>query len=966
MTSLPDASQPGGSNGQPPSNEAAARAAPGDSQDSIGTPTVLPQLQTGQPPADQTIAQPAIPSQHQQASSRLPASPQVPNGQSPANQASSQSMTAPHNQQIRDQLPAPLPQVPLRQPLASQNTAQPASTSQDQQASSQLPASSQVPNGQPPSSHAADKHATASQEQQDTGQLPAAALPPVPTGVPLSDPATTRHAVPQHTHHPQSTIHAHRPLTRSERVAVPVVRPIFWDAARAPQRNSRVIVRERFRNALFRYKQLKLWRRLYEYSPIPATHIRIMLLEPSEDYNADLRVSLHAVPDDDVGPDDSQWGYEALSYHWGSGPAENPVFIKTQIPPPERTGVGDFVLLKKFVPDFQKGQRFYIRSNLDKALRYLRDHERKIPLWVDAICINQADVKGEKPAQIDKMKTIYSKAENVCIWLGDGKGVVSNNQITDRSADFAEAMNFTLEIVRDIQGLEDMSKNKDRAKNWSDLIDLIRCSWFSRRWVIQELALARSATVHCGTTWVDWTVFADAIALLALHYDNIGALFYQNPTHPNELDPLGAKVLVDAITNTFRKSLDHTIFEPVSTLEALVSSLARFESSDPRDTIYALLNISRESLQIDPVRPGGIESPRPDYDKDLIDVYTDFLEWVVSSTHSIDIICRHWAIPERTQPRGWKAQKPFKLRTLPSWTQTSSNSIRGPSGRINGDSIVGRAGRKVYNACHGKLPVLQFGMRTKRDYTSRNSPTASPTAPRSPLAHAAQDPSSTDVELETPIGIIDIRCRLRIRGFEMDNITWAFGPVAEGLIQKQCLDRCGGVNLQESIYELPDKLWRTLVADRDAEGQNTPPWYHRAALHAMALVGGDANGHFNVPRYLQQQSVRKHPKIIVEYLKRVQAVTWNRKFIESTKVNGSDTLFGLGPPETEVNDRICILFGCSVPCILRPLRTNAGDAGVEYFQFIGEAYIYGKMDGEAVTGLSKVELEQKTRDFVII
>ncbi|KAH9203748.1 hypothetical protein DL95DRAFT_399058, partial [Leptodontidium sp. 2 PMI_412] len=49
--------------------------------------------------------------------------------------------------------------------------------------------------------------------------------------------------------------------------------------------------------------------------------------------------------------------------------------------------------------------------------------------------------------------------------------------------------------------------------------------WFSRRWVIQELALARSASVLFGNCEMPWRDFADAIALFMTKFDQIKAAF---------------------------------------------------------------------------------------------------------------------------------------------------------------------------------------------------------------------------------------------------------------------------------------------------------------------------------------------------------------------------------------------------------------------------------------------------------
>ncbi|CAI6339903.1 unnamed protein product [Periconia digitata] len=754
---------------------------------------------------------------------------------------------------------------------------------------------------------------------------------------------------------------------RDEERPVIAQRVGYWNESRPPQ-NMKEKVKANFVNAAKRASQLKDHKLLYQYKRIKPTEMRLLYISPAQSRNMDLFVSIGTIADKRVGSQNSDCqAYEALSYHWGPGPADKPVYLSGGTKEP-KIGIADLILLRSLVPDYGKGQRFYVRPSLDQALRHLRHQTEMVILWVDAVCINQSDEKGEKPEQIAKMKDIYNKAERVCIWLGDGKGNGVNEKVEDRTKDFHAAMDFSREIIQ-LKRLEALSQDSSATKYWSDLLDLMRCSWFSRRWVIQELALARKATIHCGEKTIPWQEFADAIGLFALNFDKIRALFrsskddriFSNYRNFNELEPLGAKVLVDAVTNTFRKSVDDNIFEPVFDLETLVSSLTFFESSDPRDTIYALLNISRESLSVDSQGNQVIHPPKPDYERDILEVYTDFLEWVVFTTNSLDMICRQWAMPERVKPGGRK--NPTPIITLPSWIQTINKSAwglqeQGFNGRMNGDSIVGKAGRRRYNASRGMSPVVQFGKR-RRGHLNGKQNTRTQSAPSA--LGTVQIPRARDVAFG-PERKQSPSHRLYVTGIEIGHVTWTHGPVSRSVITKDCLEK-GGWKKNEEMTRVPDKLWRTLVADRNAEGENPPPWYHRAALHSMALA--DNNGHIACHEQLEQENTpsNKLPHIVAEYLKRVQAVTWNRKFIEGyPKAANLDPLFGLGPPDTEENDRICILFGCSVPCILRLCETN----NIPYYQFVGEAYIYGRMDGEAITMMNEEDLEKNTREFVII
>lgn len=65
------------------------------------------------------------------------------------------------------------------------------------------------------------------------------------------------------------------------------------------------------------------------------------------------------------------------------------------------------------------GERgFGVTQSLESALRRVRDERVNRILWIDAVCIRQANY-AEKNAQVRLMRLIYENARRVCIWLGE-------------------------------------------------------------------------------------------------------------------------------------------------------------------------------------------------------------------------------------------------------------------------------------------------------------------------------------------------------------------------------------------------------------------------------------------------------------------------------------------------------------------------------------------------------------------
>lgn len=67
------------------------------------------------------------------------------------------------------------------------------------------------------------------------------------------------------------------------------------------------------------------------------------------------------------------------------------------------------------------GQTKEIRSNLGEAIRHIRSDKFIVPLWIDAVSINQNDAI-ERGRQVRRMGEIYDHATLVYSWTGPGTG----------------------------------------------------------------------------------------------------------------------------------------------------------------------------------------------------------------------------------------------------------------------------------------------------------------------------------------------------------------------------------------------------------------------------------------------------------------------------------------------------------------------------------------------------------------
>ncbi|KAK3294102.1 heterokaryon incompatibility protein-domain-containing protein [Chaetomium fimeti] len=166
-----------------------------------------------------------------------------------------------------------------------------------------------------------------------------------------------------------------------------------------------------------------------------------------------------------------------------------------------------------------------VTPNLHSAITRLARQRWAGHLWVDALCINQADT-AEKNTQVPLMSRIYGAAEGVLVWLGpegDGAalrvvrdlGGLFREQVRERLGGVGDAGRVEA-FVRTVRGfaVTEGGGGGDGGTvgfHFEAVWRLFRGRvWWRRVWIIQEVVLARKAVVMCGAdpeagvTSVDW------------------------------------------------------------------------------------------------------------------------------------------------------------------------------------------------------------------------------------------------------------------------------------------------------------------------------------------------------------------------------------------------------------------------------------------------------------------------------
>jgi hypothetical protein len=259
--------------------------------------------------------------------------------------------------------------------------------------------------------------------------------------------------------------------------------------------------------------------------------------------------------------------YRALSYAWGQDTAKQHVYLRNHTDAEARP--------------------FLVTDNLYQILQHITSRQGDPSAhprwhgwwWIDAMCIIQDESHAEKAIQINNMKSIYERAEEVFAWIGPG------NPSTEKAMNHVNTSDKSFDPIMFEQyataTLDDALRSYRQYRRFMN--EILAKPYWSRLWILQELAVSRRVTtIACGESELPWSTFINFATRAAL-LDGACATTWK-------------RQYVWLFTQIYQN-------EPQSlTIGKLIFLAQDSQCGDPTDTIRALLGLvgAGEGLKIIP------------------------------------------------------------------------------------------------------------------------------------------------------------------------------------------------------------------------------------------------------------------------------------------------------------------------------------------------------------------------------
>ena len=616
----------------------------------------------------------------------------------------------------------------------------------------------------------------------------------------------------------------------------------------------------------------------YQYQDLGTNEIRFVILlrgKEHEDVNIEIE---HASIDSDQ-------AYAALSYVWGDKKKLEPVFVRNS-------------------------RVQWVTYNLWAALRRIRQKDKDLVLWVDAICINQAD-DTEKSRQIQHMPLIYPGADRVLCWLGD-----------DNDATVLEAFNLlklwvkahynpvllTKLVAKVREQLASGPSGQSKA-----LAALFTRPYWRRAWCLQEVCVepSKPPTLLCGRHELSWDILHTGFFCLG-----------SNLERHETWSLIGSNVeyVLPMLSTSWRPSVNMELSD-------LIPRVSRREASISHDMIFSLLGLAE--------RGHAVEYPLPDYTRTIEETCVVFTRAIIKNDRRLCILnvvdsfreddkVPSWSI----KPGRWSKNRASDFDALdihiygPMYRATMGSTpyVEEPSEKS--DTVLRLIGLELDRVCEvfDQYSFLSEALILARSWTE--------------IMDLCSDFCSAHLASDMYFVTGEPMVQAFLRTMTCDDFWihsgserhWQFRDRFNAAYQAHMhilRDDENSIKMEKAqLIEYLASMFRFCLREPEVETED------QAAKGERANQGPHG--------FLERRAC-------AELLRTICDKVGKRKFIVTEK-----GYLGVGPPECAPGDIACLFPGSTVPLMLRQAKCEEE----RRYLLVGDAYVHGVMYGEALQSKS--------------
>lgn len=537
------------------------------------------------------------------------------------------------------------------------------------------------------------------------------------------------------------------------------------------------------------------------------------------------------------------------------------------------------------------GHEKAITASLEAALRQFRRPDRSVVMWIDQVCIDQ-DNQREKEQQIPLMARIYSHATNTVIWLGEASAG------SDLAIRALEHISYCLQLIDADVGPDDFGRfllPTPDSETWEEVWNLLCRPWFSRVWIVQELVLSGDPWVVCGDRHISWKIIGSAFN----HLEACGiARWLRGKFAPSNLSnhvSSGQGQGLEGVKQRFSsRSGGIELFR-------LLDETRNAQCYDSRDKVYGLLGMCSDTDR------AAVRISYAD-DNTAVQLFRDVTAHYLRAGGALYyVLC----------------SVDHGSSDIPSWVPDWRKPRRTPS--------LGSHSRSwnVYRAC-GRF---MHGFDGWEGSTIRTSPLN--------------------------------KDELGVRGVFFDSLVKTSRPFTEPdltFINPASTNHTliASAQFASHLQTYPNSdtvfnaFWRTLVAGKDGSGRFKCPQSFAEIFCLLldestglspTLPGQTYSTRQKLPRgrgrlELTHLNSRTYAQIYQEVRTSMTRALRNRRLGITKK-----GYLGLFPAQSKEEDSVYVLHSCNVPFLIRSTGST-----IPLSRLVGECFVYGAMEGEAVAG----------------